>query len=145
MDHTDNLANRKTRSPSARQNIRRQTRKHTTIDALHSSITPKCPVCRGDHRLPNCKRFLSQWLEERKKTARTLHPVFQMLATRTSSNRVQTEGSGLDLAPQADADNEKQPTPKEVASRRENGSKCEMFYSPALMGPLENTFKQYAP
>ncbi|KRY27172.1 Retrovirus-related Pol polyprotein from type-1 retrotransposable element [Trichinella spiralis] len=104
MDHTDNLANRKTRSPSARQNIRRQTRKHTTIDALHSSITPKCPVCRGDHRLPNCKRFLSQWLEERKKTARTLHLCFKCLQHGHQATECKLKGR--------DADNEKQPTQK---------------------------------
>ncbi|KRZ48797.1 hypothetical protein T02_13788 [Trichinella nativa] len=32
-----------------------------------------------DHHLPNCKRFLSQGLEERKKTARTLHLCFKCL------------------------------------------------------------------
>ncbi|XP_003367212.1 hypothetical protein Tsp_14493, partial [Trichinella spiralis] len=125
MDHTDNLANRKTRSPPARQNIRRQIRKHTTIDALHSSITPKCPVCRGDYRLPNCKRFLSQGLEERKKTARTLHLCFKCLQHGHRATECKLKGRGWILhrlltstSPnqqtrrQADPDNEKQPTQK---------------------------------
>ncbi|KRY46643.1 hypothetical protein T03_6523 [Trichinella britovi] len=104
MDHTDNLANRKTRPPPARQNIRRQTRKHTTIDALHSSITPKCSVCRGNHRLPNCKRFLSQGLEERKKTARTLHLFFKCLQPGHPATECKLKGR--------DPDNEKQPSQK---------------------------------
>ncbi|KRY32885.1 hypothetical protein T03_18089, partial [Trichinella britovi] len=125
MDHTDNVANRKTRSPPARQNIRRQIRKHTTIDALHSSITPKCPVCRGDHRLPNCKRFLSQGLEERKKTARTLHLCFKCLQHGHRATECILKGRGwilhrlltstspnLQTRRQADPDNEKQPSQK---------------------------------
>ncbi|XP_003368715.1 Tas retrotransposon peptidase A16 superfamily [Trichinella spiralis] len=102
MDHTDNLANRKTRSPPARQNIRRQIQKHTTIDPLHSSITPKCSVCRGNHRLPNCKQFLSQGLEERKKTARTLHLCFKSLQHGHRATDCKLKGW----------DNEKQPTQK---------------------------------
>ncbi|KRX14506.1 hypothetical protein T07_4786, partial [Trichinella nelsoni] len=125
MDHTDNLANRKTRSPPARQNIRRQIRKHTTIDPLHPSITPKCPLCRGDHRLPNCKQFLSQGLEERKKTARTLQLCFKSLQHGHRATDCKLKGRGWILhclltspSPiqhtrrQADPDNEKQPTQK---------------------------------
>ncbi|XP_003372595.1 hypothetical protein Tsp_10353 [Trichinella spiralis] len=126
MDHTDNLANRKTRSPPARQNIRRQTRKHTTIDVLHASITLKCPVCRGDdHHLPNCKRFLSPGREKRKKTARTLHLCFKCLQHGHRVTECKLKGRGWNLhrlltsttpnqqtRRQADPDNEKHPTQK---------------------------------
>ncbi|KRY54896.1 hypothetical protein T03_8692 [Trichinella britovi] len=65
MDHTDNLANRKTRSPPARQNIQRHTKAPRTMRSTLQSLLNV--------------HVLSQGLEERKKTARTLHLCFKCL------------------------------------------------------------------
>ncbi|KRZ04078.1 hypothetical protein T11_4559 [Trichinella zimbabwensis] len=96
-----------------------------TSKAFLSFLSQQALLCRGDHRLPNCKRFLSQGLEERKKTARTLHLCFKCLQHGHRATECKMKGRGWTLhrlltstSPnqqtrrQADPDNEKQPTQK---------------------------------
>ncbi|KRZ75318.1 hypothetical protein T10_11327 [Trichinella papuae] len=125
MDNTENLANRKRQSSPARHNVRRQPRKHTTIDALHASLILKCAVCQGEHHISNCPQFLNQGSEERKKTARTLYLCFKCLRQghRATECRLKKRGwnlhrlltstsSNQQTQRQTDPDNQKQPPRK---------------------------------
>ncbi|KRZ05474.1 hypothetical protein T11_9460 [Trichinella zimbabwensis] len=40
-----------------------------TVAALHTSLQPTCPVCKGEHRVTACQQFLNQQRSERKATA----------------------------------------------------------------------------
>ncbi|KRY37305.1 hypothetical protein T01_3945 [Trichinella spiralis] len=77
MNNTEDSATKKRRSSPVRQNVRRQPRRHSTIDALPASLSLKCAVCHGEHHVTNCFKFLKQGSEKRKKTARTLYLCFR--------------------------------------------------------------------
>ncbi|XP_003376922.1 hypothetical protein Tsp_01095 [Trichinella spiralis] len=55
MNNTEDSATKKRRSSPVRQNVRRQPRRHSTIDALPASLSLKCAVCHARIRFRTVK------------------------------------------------------------------------------------------